>query len=142
VHSYEEEALDTGALWSRLRQDIALIPNPEGANGAAAFGHITGGYNHSVSVSLSLSLSLAHESKHPNRDGEPTQVRLAVLWLPLQRGVLGRYVCSIPRQLFVEGAWQGTCACHLRVSNVDVVVAGVAASAYNVSATLSRSIAT
>jgi hypothetical protein len=45
VHSFEGESIDTGALWSRLRQEVALIPNPEGTNGAATFGHITGGYD-------------------------------------------------------------------------------------------------
>eukprot|EP01104_Vermistella_antarctica_P009140 TRINITY_DN2328_c0_g1_i4.p1 TRINITY_DN2328_c0_g1~~TRINITY_DN2328_c0_g1_i4.p1 ORF type:complete len:318 (-),score=78.12 TRINITY_DN2328_c0_g1_i4:246-1199(-) len=39
--------VNTQELWTTLRKEITLIPNTEGTNGAAAFAHITGGYDSS-----------------------------------------------------------------------------------------------
>ena len=37
--------MDTGKLWAELREQITLIANSSGGNGACSFGHIMGGYD-------------------------------------------------------------------------------------------------
>jgi thimet oligopeptidase len=37
--------IDSGALFSKLRTEVSLIPNVEGTNSAASFGHLMGGYD-------------------------------------------------------------------------------------------------
>mmetsp|Transcript_10028 Transcript_10028/g.24804 ORF Transcript_10028/g.24804 Transcript_10028/m.24804 type:complete len:676 (+) Transcript_10028:78-2105(+) len=39
------DRVDTGKVWSELREEITRIPNSSGGNGAASFGHIMGGYD-------------------------------------------------------------------------------------------------
>jgi len=37
--------VDTGKLWAKFMEEVALTPVQPGTNGAAAFGHIMGGYS-------------------------------------------------------------------------------------------------
>ncbi len=42
---HTEKIEDTGKTWRELKRQVTLIPELEGANGAAAFGHLMGGYD-------------------------------------------------------------------------------------------------
>ena len=39
------EPVDSKALYAKLKQEISLVPNIPGTNGAASFGHLLGGYD-------------------------------------------------------------------------------------------------
>eukprot|EP00835_Amoeboradix_gromovi_P000377 NODE_13_length_42895_cov_0.518413.p7 type:complete len:582 gc:universal NODE_13_length_42895_cov_0.518413:25232-23487(-) len=44
LHSSSSVVKDTGALYSKLREEITLLPNHPGTNGQSTFNHIMGGY--------------------------------------------------------------------------------------------------
>jgi len=43
VHS--TRTVNTQELWAKLKEEVTLIPNIQGTNGAARFGHLVGGYD-------------------------------------------------------------------------------------------------
>ncbi|ORX58039.1 zincin [Hesseltinella vesiculosa] len=45
IHTSDDDNLDTTRLYNDLRQEISLVPAPEGSCGQAAFGHLMRGYD-------------------------------------------------------------------------------------------------